>query len=339
MALTDSERKSLRETLSRMGLLSGTEPAEFTELSGGVSARIVSVKTSGRVMCVKQALPKLKVTADWEAPLSRNTAEVAWLRMASNIAPGSVPVVLGEDQGSATFAMAYLDPISHPVWKEDLKRGIVDVSVGVKVSQLLLRIHDGTAGDPRMAETFATDDNFLALRLEPYFGAAGTVHRELTGTLAELSRRTLAQKRAVVHGDVSPKNILIGPKGPLLLDAECAWYGDPAFDLAFCLSHLLLKCVVRPQAADSYLQSFDAMVSTYLAGIRWESASHFESRAVALLPALLLARVDGKSPVEYIVRNRTRELIREFAKPLILTPLATLAALRAAWKRNKPYEE
>jgi aminoglycoside phosphotransferase (APT) family kinase protein len=339
MALTSVEMEALCDALSRMGLLSAGELAEFVELSGGVSARIVSVTTSSRILCVKQALPKLKVKADWAAPLSRNAAEVAWLRMVARISPNSVPSVLGEDRLSSTFAMTYLDPVAYPVWKDQLLDGVVDESVPVRLAQLLLRIHNGTAGDPGMEQAFATDASFLALRLEPYFGATAAIHRDLTGALAELSRSTLAQKMAVVHGDVSPKNVLIGPEGPLLLDAECAWYGDPAFDLAFCLNHLLLKCFIRPVAADALLQSFDAMVKTYLAGIRWESAKHFELRAAALLPALLLARIDGKSPVEYVRHERSRQVIREFAKPLIRNPLASLAAIRTAWQRNKPYAE
>jgi aminoglycoside phosphotransferase (APT) family kinase protein len=339
MALTSVEKEALCDALSRMGLLGGGEAAEFAELTGGVSARIVTVTTSSRILCVKQALPKLKVKADWAAPLSRNAAEVAWLRMVAEISPNSVPGVLGEDRASATFAMTYLDPVTHPVWKDQLLDGVVNESVPIQLAKLLLRIHNGTAGIPGMEQAFATDASFLALRLEPYFGATAETHRDLTGALAELSRSTLAQRRAVVHGDVSPKNVLIGPKGPLLLDAECAWYGDPAFDLAFCLNHLLLKCVARPDAADAFLRSFDAMVETYLAGVGWEPVKHFELRAAALLPALLLARIDGKSPVEYLRDEQSRQVIREFAKPRIVNPPASLAAIRTAWQRNRPYAE
>ena len=104
-----------------------------------------------------------------------------------------------------------------------------------------------------------------------------------------------------MHGDVSPKNILVGPRGPVFLDAECAWYGDPAFDLAFCLNHLLLKCSVVPQAKAGFLRCFDALSDAYLDGDRFEGV---EARAASLLPALLLARVDGKSPVEYLTERR-----------------------------------
>jgi aminoglycoside phosphotransferase (APT) family kinase protein len=339
MALTSAERTGLCDALSRMGLLTAGERAKFVELAGGVSARIVSVTTPTQILCVKQALARLKVRADWAAPLSRNAAEVSWLRMVGKISPHSVPSVLGEDRLSSTFAMTYLDPATYPVWKSQLLDRVVDQSVPVQLAQLLLRIHNLTAGNPDMEKAFATDASFLALRLEPYFGATAAIHREIAAALEELSRSTLAERRAVVHGDVSPKNVLIGPKGPLLLDAECAWYGDPAFDLAFCLNHLLLKCVVLPDQADALLQSFDAMVETYLAGIEWEPVKQFESRAAALLPALLLSRIDGKSPVEYVRHERSRQAIREFAIPLILNPPASLTTIRAAWQRKKPHAE
>jgi aminoglycoside phosphotransferase (APT) family kinase protein len=132
-----------------------------------------------------------------------------------------------------------------------------------------------------------------------------------------------------VHGDVSPKNILVGPRGPVFLDAECAWYGDPAFDLAFCLNHLLLKCLWVPRARAAFLECFDALSSTYLKSVSFEN---IEQRAASLLPALLLARVDGKSPVEYL-RTPDKEYVRTIAREL-LPSASTLREVREAWQRS-----
>jgi aminoglycoside phosphotransferase (APT) family kinase protein len=134
-----------------------------------------------------------------------------------------------------------------------------------------------------------------------------------------------------VHGDVSPKNILAGPDGPVFLDAECAWYGDPAFDLAFCLNHLLLKCLLRPDAADGFLACFDALAAAHLAGVVWEDAAGLQARAARLLPALFLARIDGKSPVEYVTREADKHRVRDLAVPLVRDPPARLSAVRDAW--------
>ena len=126
-----------------------------------------------------------------------------------------------------------------------------------------------------------------------------------------------------MHGDVSPKNILVGPEGPVFLDAECAWYGDPAFDLAFCLNHLLLKCVWVPAAKEKLLQCFSALSSSYLQRF---SPENLEKRTASLLPALLLARVDGKSPVEYLDEAQ-RSFVRERARSLF-----GITTLNQAWQ-------
>jgi aminoglycoside phosphotransferase (APT) family kinase protein len=145
----------------------------------------------------------------------------------------------------------------------------------------------------------------------------------------EVTRTT---RYALVHGDVSPKNILIGPQGPVLLDAECAWWGDPAFDLAFCLNHLLLKCLWNPPVRDAFLPAFDAMSQAYLAGVDWEARQSIEARAAALLPGLLLARVDGKSPVEYVTDGAHQALVRGVAAALLLRPVEHLGDVRDSWR-------
>ncbi|MEQ8806017.1 MAG: phosphotransferase, partial [Rhodospirillales bacterium] len=186
----------------------------------------------------------------------------------------------------------------------------------------------GTAGDDGVARRFRTDETFHSIRLEPYLIATGRAHADLAPRLEALAATTAAHREALVHGDVSPKNILVDGADPVFLDAECAWYGDPAFDLAFCLNHLLLKCLWTPSATDGFLAGFDALAAGYAA----EPA--IEARAAALLPALFLARVDGKSPVEYITADADRDRVRRTARPLITTPPPTLADVRHAWERE-----
>ena len=182
-----------------------------------------------------------------------------------------------------------------------------------------------------MAERFANDAVFHAIRLEPYLEATARVHPDLASKLMALSRETLATKIALVHGDVSPKNILIGSKGPVFLDAECAWFGDPAFDVAFCLNHLFLKCILLPSAFDRFLKAFDALANAYLERVTWERPDVFERRAARLLPALMLGRIDGKSPVEYISAERDKARVRGVASAFIASPAATLGEIRDGW--------
>ena len=324
----------VRAALAGMGLLDAGLPAALVPLAGGVSSDILLVTQAGRApFCVKRALARLKVAAEWRAPVARNHAEAEWLRVVDAIAPGAVPRVLGEAQAAGLFTMDYLDPEAHPVWKALLRDGKARHDFAEAAGATLARIHAATAGDAAIAARFANDETFHAIRLEPYLLATGRAHPPLAGRLEALAARTAATRRALVHGDVSPKNILVGANGPVFLDAECAWYGDPAFDAAFCLNHLLLKGVWRPQWAARYLDMFDRFVSSYLAGAKWEPRADIEARIASLIPGLLLARIDGKSPVEYITGEAERDLVRGFAIPLIERPPASLAGLRAGWAK------
>src|SRR5580658_8244390 len=236
------ETGDLIEPLRRVGLLKAGEPARITPLTGGVSSDISLVEAGGRRFCVKRALPRLKVSALWEAPIKRNAAEAAYMRAVARWLPRAVPRVLGEDRKAGWFAMDYLAPEDHRLWKTRLLAGIVEVDFAAAVGRDLAIIHARSAADPSILAAFANDDTFEAIRIEPYLRATGRAHPALAARFDALAQTTLTTKRALVHGDISPKNILQGPGGgPVFLDAECAWFGDPAFDLAFCLNHLLLK--------------------------------------------------------------------------------------------------
>jgi aminoglycoside phosphotransferase (APT) family kinase protein len=242
-----------------------------------------------------------------------------------------VPRLLAEDAEAGLFAMEWLDPADHRLWKAELRNGRADPAVAAAVGAALARIHAGTAGRSEVAAAFPTDAIFYAIRLEPYLVATGRAHPDLAPRLEALAATTAATKRALVHGDVSPKNILLGPRGPVFLDAECAWYGDPAFDIAFCLNHLLLKCLWTPSARPQFLRCFETLAQSWLAGVGWEPREELERRAAHLLPALLLARVDGKSPVEYLQAEADKAHVRRVARALLGQPVHTLAEVRQAW--------
>lgn len=327
--------ETMMRGLRAMGLLHPTALAWGEPLAGGVSSDIWRVALpDGRMICVKRALAKLKVAADWRAPTERNMYEARWLLRAAAACPGAAPALLGQDAETGTLAMAYLAPEDHPVWKGRLRDGHADPVFAGEVARRLARIHAASARDPACAAEFPTDDIFYAIRLEPYLVATARVHTDLASRLHAIVEETAATKRALAHGDVSPKNILAGPQGPVFLDAECAWWGDPAFDLAFCLNHLLLKCLWTPRAARDFLACFDALAATYLSGVDWEPAAALERRAARLLPGLFLARVDGKSPAEYVTADADKDRVRRVARPFIATPVNELAALRAAWGKE-----
>jgi 5-methylthioribose kinase len=317
-----------------MGLVGPRAPCTLTPLTGGVSSDIFRVDVEGRSFCIKRALAKLKVAADWRAPVERNHSEAEWIRVASEFVPDAVPRLIAEDAEAGLFAMQWLAPDEHPVWKGQLRDGTIEPAVAFEVGRRIARVHAATAGRRDIAARFATDHIFQPIRLEPYLLATAERHPDVAPALRAIAEGTARTKLALVHGDVSPKNILVGPRGPVFLDAECAWYGDPAFDVAFCLNHLLLKCLWQPQWRARYLGAFRALGDAYLGGVTWEPRDVFEARCARLLPGLFLARVDGKSPVEYITVEADRDRVRACAKPLLRAPRTRLTEVAEAWRQT-----
>ena len=326
--------QDILDSLVRMRLMQPDAAPTGEALTGGVSSDIWRIDLPGGPVCVKRALAKLRVEADWRAPVVRNLYEARWMRRAAAAAPGAVPALLGQDDTAGALAMEYLSATDHPLWKSELRDGHADPAFAAAVAATLVRIHAATAADPAVAAEFPTDDIFYDIRLEPYLVATARAHPDLAGALLALVETTRANKRALVHGDVSPKNILHGPAGPVFLDAECAWWGDPAFDLAFCLNHLLLKCLWNPPARAGFLACFDALAGRYLAGVAWEAPAALEARAAHLLAGLFLARVDGKSPVEYITSETDRNRVRRIARDLLAHPVDRLSHVRKAWNEE-----
>ena len=325
----------LDEFLCANGLAKCNEPTAWHALTGGVSSEIWRVDLPQQTLCVKRALPKLKVATDWQAPISRNVYEWRWLSFVAEHLPQVVPRPLAHDEKAGVLAMSFLPPEQYPVWKSQLLRGIVTPDFAARVGSVLGRIHELSAKRPDLARLFDSLDNFHALRLEPYLLTTAARHPQLSEHLKGLAERTASIALALVHGDVSPKNILIGADGPVYLDAECAWYGDPAFDLAFCLNHLLLKSLVIPDCAAALLQSFEQLTDAYFRETTFETRGTLESRAAELLPALLLARVDGKSPVEYLFgKSPQQNLARRFACKQLESPATNLAAIAADWSQE-----
>jgi 5-methylthioribose kinase len=323
-------------SLKKLGLAEANESIVMSPLTGGVSSDIWKVELPTGAVCVKRALPQLRVKQLWEAPIKRNQYEVAYLRFAQNVVPGVVPKVLAHDEDAGLFVMEYLPPSEHPVWKFQLRDGFVDLNTARMVGAQMARIHSASANDENIATQFPTDDIFYSIRLEPYLDATARVYPDLAPRLKALVHTTFNTKHVLVHGDIAPKNILVGPNRPIFLDCECAWFGDPAFDLAFCLNHLLLKCLWHPAAIAEFLAAFTTLAENYLSYVNWEPRADMERRTAHLLPGLFLARVDGKSPVEYLTDEGDKNKVRRCARQLLVAPVDTLEKIRTAWQNELP---
>lgn len=315
------------EGLRAAGLV-GEGEVVLEPLTGGVSCDVWKVEAPTGPIVVKRPLPQLRVAAEWLAPVERGTSEVRWLKRAGGVDPRIVPEVLAELPGYA-FAMRFLPGC--PVWKDELMAGRVDHGFAGQVGKRIAAVHAATAFNDADRADFPNDDMFRALRVDPFLLHVARHDAELAPALSALADDLSGRKIALVHGDVSPKNILVSADGPVFLDAECAVYGDPAFDLAFCTTHLLLKAV---WSGDVQLnEAAGALVAAYRTGIDWEDADDLLLRAGKLAAALLLARVEGKSPAPYLTDPEYKRVVRDQARALIIAP-SPIDALAANWKRK-----
>ncbi|TCL00552.1 phosphotransferase family enzyme [Shimia isoporae] len=310
--------------------------SKVTALTGGVASDIAKVDVNGRSFVVKFALAKLKVAEDWRAPVHRNAAEYAWLQVAADVSPNSAVRLFGRSEQDHGFAMEFLTGDDVFLWKDALLSQIPTQEEARLVGDLLGRIHSASAMLGFDAAAFQNIDDFRALRIEPYLSFTAGKHTNIAAHLNSLADMLYDSNHVLVHGDVSPKNIVFRASGPVLLDAECATMGDASFDPSFCLNHLVLKAIHLPDMRSSLLDEVAAFWAAYRPHVTWETQNTLESRICHLLPALMLARVDGKSPVEYLTVPE-QDLVRQIAIELITKPSDTLD--RFTWRLSQMLKE
>lgn len=316
------------DALRDLGLADTSDTIAGEPLSGGVSSDIWRVDLPGGPVCAKRALAKLKVAEDWFAPTNRIDFETAYYRFASTIEPEVTPAVLGHHPALGVLITEYLSPATHTVWKEDLRDGVIRLGHIRQLGQTLRRLHDASKADPKVTETFNQPDLIHALRLSPYFLASIPANPDLDIQLSGLVTLFEENSHWLIHGDFSPKNILFGPHHPVILDAECANLGDAAFDLAFCCAHLFLKAAWKPQFAAGFKEAFEAFRDSYFTA---GEDPGLDARAARYLAGFLLARMDGKSPVEYITSPADKAHIRTFARKYLTQPASRLNTLADTW--------
>ncbi len=295
-------------------------------LTGGVASDIATVTFPGSTVCVKFALGKLKVDEDWFAPVHRGKAEFAWLQAAGQAVPESVPALYGWSQAQNGFAMEFINGPDIYLWKTALLAGKQDSGEAATVAQTLGQIHAASLRSNFDRSAFHNTDDFESLRVEPYLRFTAQQHPDLAAQINKMADQLAESTVALVHGDVSPKNILFRQAHAVILDAECAAMGDPAFDVAFALNHLILKSIHLPESSENLRAAALQLWDNYAPFISWEDTSEMEARVCALLPVLMLARIDGKSPVEYL-SDESRHKVRHIAREFIARPVNQLRTI------------
>ncbi|HXB66800.1 MAG TPA: phosphotransferase [Candidatus Acidoferrales bacterium] len=316
-------------------------PREVRELGGGVSNTVLLVDLGGLRLVLKQSLHKLRVEQDWFSDPDRIFREsAALIRLAPHLPSGSLPEVCFEDHVNRVFAMTAAPPEAE-TWKTLLLRGEVSTAIAATIGGLLAAIWRASwrpsSGNSEWEAEFGDQTVFRELRLDPYYRATALRHPDLASRIESLMHESAARRLALVHGDWSPKNFLIAGGSVMAIDFEVIHFGDPSFDTAFLVNHLVLKSFLQPGNRAAYQAAAVCFFDAARQGLPQPGlprpglpeadarygAAWLEPATLAHLGALMLARVDGKSPAEYLDTG-LQARVRSLARDLILCPPATI---------------
>lgn len=347
----ESAEAYLRET----GRLPASARVQVRELSGGVSNLVLYVADAdspANNFVLKQARPQLRVPDPWFCSVERIWREVAVLEVCHDVLTAAAaaatdphssevsittPRVLFEDRENFLFAMTAAPP-QHTVWKQLLLSGEVEPRIADRCGWLLGTLHVGTWCDSAAERRLGDQRFFRDLRIDPYYRKVAEVHPDLAEPLGRLIDSALENRLALVHGDYSPKNLLVYDGGLMLVDFEVGHFGDPAFDLGFFLSHLVLKTFRAGedwlrfwQLTESFWQSYWTRLTPRVPGA---DQRDLERRAVQNFAGCVLARIDGKSQVEYLPELPLRNRIRRFAGHLLRETPSNWPAVLAVFAQS-----
>ena len=314
--------------LHDQGWLDSRIAARVEVLAWGVSNAVLRVTpAAGEAFVIKQSRTQLRTRDPWFSRLDRIWREIDVMRLLQPCLPADViPRILFEDRDNYVFAMEAA-PAEHQVWKQLLLDGQADVRIAGKLGEYLAAIHLQTAQQPELQSRFGDTQVFVELRVDPFYRRIAQVSQTAAPHIERLIDEMFATAVCLVHADFSPKNVLITGDRIVLVDFETGHYGDPAFDLGFFLSHLLLKAVRHAPRFADYAALTHEFWRTYLAGI--SDLTHLfpfapqeiVRRTVGHLAGCMWARIDATSKVDYLAAEQ-QQTVREFCESLFLAPPA-----------------
>lgn len=305
------------EWLRARGVLPEGSEVRARDLAGGVSGVVLDVEADGWSGVVKQSLERFRVPDEWLVDRERTIAEAEALELAATLLPGGVPRVLHLDRDACVLVIERAPP-DRANWKARLLDGEADPEIAGRLGRMLAALHAGTPDVAALPARLRDYSLFEQQRVDPYYRTVMRRRPDLAGPVAGYIDRMRERRRCLVHGDWSPKNVLAGPSGVWVVDWEVAQAGDPAFDVAFMLTHLFLKAVHRPASRDAYAACAGAFWEAYHSGVPAELVSE-PPYVLGHVGCLLSARVDGKSPAEYLTEPE-REIARRLGRRMVFDP-------------------
>jgi 5-methylthioribose kinase len=304
--------------------------ATVEALGGGVSADAYAVHAVDGSWVVKQALAQLKVAVEWHADPTRVLNEAAALVISGKLIPGSIPQVTMVDRERLILVMQHAPTHLHD-WKSELMAGgdSRSADTAARLGEVLAVIHGGTLHDPVLASQFGDTGSFVELRIDPFHRTVARRLPELAGPLDALANELIEQPRCLVHGDYSPKNVLASGSEVWVIDWEVAHFGNPVFDLAFMLAHLLCKTVHIRSSRDLYQRCAHDFLAAYVSNAT-DPLRPDPVRLVRHTAAVVLARTDGKSPAAYL-NPPERSSARQIALRLLETEEVNETIVQHLW--------
>ncbi len=302
--------------LSERGLARDPAALSIQELGGGVSNLVSLIEGPGIRWVAKQSLGKLRVKDDWASQRERIFREAAAIQSLEFILDGAVPQVVHVDRENFLYLMT-ASPEGSVVWKKLLLDGQIRMEAAAAAGRLLATMITASQRDPAFQKQFADRTVFDELRIDPYYRTTAARDSEAREALEQLIEDSWKIQTSLVHGDYSPKNMLMLGDDIFLIDFEVVHWGVPAFDSAFLLNHLMLKSFYQPRYAELYFRAAQVFWRSLISGLVSASMVDFEGMTVRHLGGLMLARMDGKSPVEYIRDEGTKSRVRRTAQRLL----------------------
>ncbi|MBB3697392.1 phosphotransferase [Flammeovirga yaeyamensis] len=325
------DQNELIKYLRTQGIIN-TNAVEITPLNGGVSCEILLIEDGLQRLVVKRALKKLKVKEDWFADIGRNVTEQEYLKYVGSLLPDAVPKIIYQDKEHHFFCMEMIEG-DFENWKKELLAGTCNNAYAREAGHILGIIHNTSFDNEALAKQFDTTQNFFELRLDPYLLSTAKKHPKIAHYFNEEALRLNKTHKCLVHGDFSPKNIMVSPHRLVVLDCEVAWYGDPVFDLAFLINHFTLKGLLMPEKSHQLMHLATQFFTAYKEKATSFPVDHLERQSIHLLLLLMLARVDGKSPVEYLNTDQ-QEIIRSFVYETLPKEIKKLDEFISLWNKT-----
>lgn len=318
-----TKREDMISYLKEHGIINDVEPYSINYCSGGVSCPVAIIESGDRTLLIKQGRARLAVKEEWLADPARTNLEGKGAAFFHRYLPELQPDVVINDEENHIFVREAIPSGCH-MWKADLLEGILDFKVAERTMETMAIVHNSSAKDPDVPVIFNNYRNIYELRVTPYIQFVAKKYPQLAPVSEEVSDLIMNHHQVLVHGDYSPKNIIVTPDRQVcVIDSEPVHCGNAICDVSNFTTHIVLKSAHLKKYSAAFLNMLVAMTDTYFSRIDFDDPKKVEANCMKALGMTVLARIDGKSPAEYITDEATKQLVRDMSFKLIESDITT----------------